>query len=389
MPFQTNTQIAILGGGVCGLWLLNQLTKQGYQTLLFEKGDLGSGQSLASQGMIHGGIKYTLGGGTTAASESIAQMPGVWRACINGQGQLDLAGSKVLSETYHMFSDGALASKVTAFFGSKSLRGRINSLDRHEYPKAFDDARFKGALYALEDLVLDTPSLLKQLSQPYASSIYRDTPSINTDAQGKVTGITLATGEIVSADIYILAAGAGNEALMRAANIKQISMQRRPLHQVAVKGKLPTLYAHAVSLGSAAKPRVTFTTHHCQDGESVWYLGGNLAENGVGKSSEEQIQVAQKELFELLPWIDLTNKRWTSFNIDRAEPSQNSNTRPDFPFVEMFENVMVCWPTKLTLTPMLANLAVEKVNISPNFNEAPRYDIPHATIGEAPWDKLF
>lgn len=389
MPFQTNTQIAILGGGVCGLWLLNQFSNQGYQTLLFEKGELGSGQSLASQGMIHGGIKYTLGGFTTAASESIAQMPSVWRKCINGQGQVDLSGSKILSETYHMFSDGALASKVTAFFGSKSLRGRINSLDRNEFPEAFDDTRFKGALYALQDLVLDTPSLLKQLSQPYASSIYRDAPSINTDTAGKVTGITLSTGEIVRADIYVFAAGAGNEALMQNANIDMISMQRRPLHQVAVKGKLPTLYAHAVSLRAAAKPRVTFTTHQCEDGEFVWYLGGNLAETGVGRSSEEQIQAAKKELSDLLPWIDLTKMQWTSFNIERAEPSQSSNTRPDFPFVELSENVMVCWPTKLTLTPMLANLAVEKIDFSPNFTEAPRYNLPHATIGKAPWDNLF
>jgi glycerol-3-phosphate dehydrogenase len=384
MPFQTNTQIAIIGGGVCGLWLLNQFSNQGYQTLLFEKDKLGSGQSLASQGMIHGGIKYTLGGFSTPASESIAQMPSVWRDCINRNGQVDLSGSKILSETYHMFSDGALASKVTAFFGSKSLRGRINSLDRNDYPHVFDNARFKGALYALEDLVLDTPSLIQQLSQPYAASIYQDAPSINTDAQGKVTGITLATG-----DIYIFAAGAGNQALIRDANINLISMQRRPLHQVVVKGKLPTIYAHAVSLRAAAKPRVTFTTHKCKDGESVWYLGGNLAETGVGKSSEEQIQAAQKELSDLLPWVDLTKMKWSSFNIDRAEPSQNSNTRPDFPFVEMFENVMVCWPTKLTLTPMLANLAAEKVSFSPKFIKVPSYNLPHATIGKAPWDDLF
>ena len=389
MPFQTNTQIAIIGGGVCGTWLLNQFSSQGYQTLLFEKENLGAGQSLASQGMIHGGIKYTLGGFTTPASESIALMPSVWRDCINGHGQVDLSGSKILSETYHMFSDGALASKVTAFFGSKSLRGRINSLDRNDYPSVFDNARFKGALYALEDLVLDTPSLMQQLSQPYASSIYQDAPSINTDAKGKVTGITLATGDVVRADLYIFAAGAGNEALMRDANINSISMQRRPLHQVVVKGKLPTIYAHAVSLRAAAKPRVTFTTHECQDGESVWYLGGNLAETGVGKSSEEQIQVAQKELHDLLPWVDLTKMQWSSFNIDRAEPSQSSNTRPDYPFVEMFENVMVCWPTKLTLTPMLANLAVDKVSFSPKFIEAPNYNLPHATTGKAPWDDLF
>lgn len=51
----------IIGGGVAGLWLLNRLRNEGYQALLLEQEALGTGQSIASQGMIHGGIKYALG----------------------------------------------------------------------------------------------------------------------------------------------------------------------------------------------------------------------------------------------------------------------------------------------------------------------------------------
>jgi len=389
MSIQTNTQIAIMGGGVCGLWLLNQLSSNGYQTLLFEKDSLGCRQSLSSQGMIHGGIKYALGGFTTQASESIAAMPQVWRKCIAGHGQVDLTGLQILSETYHMFSDNALASKVTAFFGSKSLRGRISALERNQYPEVFSNHQFKGMLYALEDLVLDTPSLLQHLSQPFESAIYRDSPIINTDSEGQVSGLTLSTGETVSADLYIFAAGAGNAALLIDANINTITMQRRPLHQVMVKGDLPTIYAHAVSLRAAAKPRVTFTTHKCHDGETVWYLGGNLAETGVGKSSSEQIKIARRELADLLPWIDLNDMQWASFHIDRAEPSQESNSRPDFPFVNMSGNVIACWPTKLTLTPMLANQVMEKISFLPSFSNVPKYNLPPANIARAPWDTLF
>jgi len=389
MPIHTDTQIAIIGGGVCGLWLLNQLSREGYQTLLFEKDKLGSGQSLASQGMIHGGIKYTLGGFTTPASESIARMPEVWRRCINGGGPVDLSGVEILSENYHMFSDGALTSKVTAFFGSKSLRGRVNALDRKHYPAAFDNAEFKGTLYELEDLVLDTQSLLKQLSQPYASAIYHDAPEINTDMEGKITGITLSTGETVTAEVYIFAAGAGNAALLENADVRDITMQRRPLHQVAAKGKLPLIYAHAVSIRSASKPRLTITSHPCQDGETVWYLGGNLAETGVGKSSEKQIEIAQREVTALLPWIDLGDLNWTSFHVDRAEPTQKSNSRPDFPFVHRSGNALICWPTKLTLTPMLAEQVSQNISLSPNTSPPPKYNLPNAEVGESPWDRLF
>ncbi|HCC44093.1 MAG TPA: FAD-binding oxidoreductase, partial [Gammaproteobacteria bacterium] len=50
--------IAILGGGIAGLWLLNLLVSRGYSVVLLEKEALGAGQTIASQGMIHGGVKY-------------------------------------------------------------------------------------------------------------------------------------------------------------------------------------------------------------------------------------------------------------------------------------------------------------------------------------------
>ena len=153
------TQIAIIGGGLCGLWLLNILRQKGYDAWLFEKDSLGGVQTLASQGMIHGGLKYALGGFTTPSSESIARMPEVWRSCLAGSGPIDLSGLEVLSDDYYLFSDNALSSKVTAFFASKSLQGRISVLDKADYPGVFQDEKFKGKLYRLEDLVLDTPQL--------------------------------------------------------------------------------------------------------------------------------------------------------------------------------------------------------------------------------------
>ena len=148
-------------------------------------------------------------------------------------------------------------------------------------------------------------------------------------------------------------------------------------------------YAHAVSIRSASKPRLTITTHHCLDGDNVWYLGGNLAETGVGKSGEEQIEVAQREVKDLLPWIDIDNLSWTSFHIDRAEPAQENHSRPDFPFVHHSDNALVCWPTKLTLTPMLAEQVSHAISITPNLSAPPKYNLPHATVGISPWDDLF
>ena len=99
------TDITIIGGGITGLWLLSLLRSQGYEALLFEKSKLGSGQTLASQGMIHGGLKYNLDGVTGEASETIASMPGIWRQCLAGDGVVDLSNVACLAWQYYLFSE--------------------------------------------------------------------------------------------------------------------------------------------------------------------------------------------------------------------------------------------------------------------------------------------
>ena len=66
------TDIAIIGGGIAGLWTLNQLRNRGYNAVLFEQEALGSYQTVGSQGMIHGGIKYALTGAWSGSSEAIS-----------------------------------------------------------------------------------------------------------------------------------------------------------------------------------------------------------------------------------------------------------------------------------------------------------------------------
>ncbi|MFN7609893.1 MAG: FAD-dependent oxidoreductase, partial [bacterium] len=51
--------VVLIGGGIAGLWLANVLQQKGYTVALLEENTLGGEQTLASQGMIHGGQKYT------------------------------------------------------------------------------------------------------------------------------------------------------------------------------------------------------------------------------------------------------------------------------------------------------------------------------------------
>src|ERR1700733_7712281 len=77
--------VLIFGGGAAGLWLLDELRRRGARVLLLEADRLGAGQTIASQGIIHGGLKYTLQGGLTPSAMQIREMPGVWRDCLAGR----------------------------------------------------------------------------------------------------------------------------------------------------------------------------------------------------------------------------------------------------------------------------------------------------------------
>ena len=67
--------VAIVGGGIAGLWTAWQLEQHGYTVALFEAQALGSGQTLAAQGIIHGGVKYSLAGQLSESTTELADMP--------------------------------------------------------------------------------------------------------------------------------------------------------------------------------------------------------------------------------------------------------------------------------------------------------------------------
>mgnify|MGYP006159734427 CR=1 FL=1 len=386
-PTPPDYDVAIIGGGVAGLWLLDRLQAAGHAVVLFEKHSLGGGQTGHSQGMIHGGIKYSLTGALTGASESIADMPAFWTECLAGTGEMDLSGVATLARDYYLFSDGRLASKIVAFFASKLMRGRVTVTAPHERPAVFQDLQFKGELYRLADLVVDAFSLIEVLYRRNRDAVFLAGAAISqTDEQ--VT-LSLDDGQRVTARTCICAAGEGNEALLEAAKITDIPMQRRPLHQVSVTAPgLPAIHAHATALGSGEKPRVTFTTHLSAAGLPVWYLGGDLAETGARRDQTEQIAFAQAELAALLPWVSLDGALWKTHPINRAEPSLGG-ARPDLPFVGHAGNVLACWPVKLTLMPLLARQVLAEMPAPSITTTRQPPDLPPPPHATGPWDKLY
>ncbi len=391
--------IAIVGGGVAGLWLLNRLCKSGYNAVLLEHKALGSEQTMASQGMIHGGIKYTLGGALSGASQAVADMPEHWRKCLSGQGDVDLRGARVLSDHFYLWSGASVTSRMATFLGSKATRGRVEHVAAAERPALFQESRFKGNLYKLVDMVLDVPSVVRALADNYRERIFL------LDWQ-QATWAQLANGDTalnlndanqpwqLQAGAFVLCAGQGNAQLLADLGAAQPQMQRRPLQQVMVRHHHPhRFYGHC--LGAESVPRLTISSHPCGDGSQVWYLGGSLAERGAQQNASELIARAQRELTELMPWVDLGNAQWATLNVDRAEPLQRNFARPDQAFARWASNcanVIAAWPTKMTLAPNLADQVVKLLadrGCSGSGLQAVDLALPAPPLAATPWQQAF
>ncbi|WP_057435768.1 NAD(P)/FAD-dependent oxidoreductase [Pseudomonas syringae group genomosp. 3] len=390
MPSVISTDVLIVGAGVAGLWLNARLRRQGFSTVLVESASLGGGQSLKSQGIIHGGAKYALHGALSGASEAIADMPRRWREALDGKGELDLSGVRLLSEAHYLWSPGTIAGNLTSFFASKAVRGRVDQVKGEQLPPALQNPKFKGKVYRLAELVVDVPSLIKRLAELAEDSLLAGQKIEPLYEADELIGLRV-DGRDIHAQRIVLSAGGGNADLLNALGVSQPQMQRRPLHMVLVKGPtLKPLFAHC--LGGGPKPRITVTTHPAADGQCVWYLGGDLAEaDGVAREPDAQIAVARKELEALLPWVDLSQAQWATLRVDRAEPAQSGLVRPDNAFLDSQRRLMVGWPTKLALAPdfadrVLSHLSKDGIHPTP---QAPLLDVPRPPLAIPIWDELL
>ncbi len=378
--------VVIFGGGIAGLWLLSTLRQQGYGAVLLEAGRLGGTQSLASQGIIHGGTKYTLEMSVNSAAEALTEMPEVWRAALAGRAGPDLRAAKVAADRHLMWIPRQFAGGMMSFFAAKAMRGKVEALK--ERPPPFDDPGFAGDLLALDELVLDVPSVLRALHDPNKSAIRAiDGPDA---ARFEISGgrvETVAIGGLrLAPAMVVCTAGAGNEALAAKLGMTGQVGQRRPLQMLMIKGAPVELHAHCIV--KHRNPRVTVTSHRARDGDRVWYVGGQLAEDGVGVPRDELIASAKHEFDRLLPWLDLSDCAWATLDVDRAEGYQPDGRRPDLPVVTRQQNVIMSWPTKLALAPRLArSIRNQLPPPAARLDLETLADLPSPEFAAPPWDE--
>ena len=360
MSAQIPLDVLVVGGGIAGLWTARRLQAAGHVCAVVEREALGAGQTGAAQGMIHGGLKYALDGRPSAASEALAAMPGRWRACLEGTGEVDLRGVRRLADACWLWADDAFRGRLATLLASRLLRGRAERAAPGARPPFLEHAAFDGVAVRLDEIVVDVPSLLDVLAAPLAPRLVRITDleeRLHRDASGP--GLTLGD-RVLRPRHVVLCAGAGNEALLAALGEAGPAMQRRPLHQVCVAVDHPhPVHGHCLTGQLGTEPRLTITSHPREGGGWLWYLGGALAGAGVERDRDAQIAAARVEVARALPWLDVTTAAFSTLRVDRAEPATGSGRRPDHAFVAGTGPVITTWPTKLTLAPDLADRVLE------------------------------
>lgn len=357
--------IVIFGGGAAGLWLLGDLRRRGFSAGLLEAGLLGQGQTLASQGIIHGGLKYTLQGAFSDSAKAIRDMPTRWSRCLAGEDQPNLSKCKLRAEHCYLWRTGSIRSWMTLTLAKQKLTISPVALDREHWPDVL--AKCPQVL-RLDEQVIDPESFVENLAASHWPWLLKINSESGVEFEfdrktSHVSAICLAdpTGEgsiRLCPQGIVLAAGSGNDALRQQIGLTTNVMQRRPLHMIMVRGQLPVLNGHCVE---GAKTRVSITTgHDKKTNNTVWQVGGQVAEDGVTMDRCELIAYARSELEASIPAMNLAGARWSTYRVDRAEALSGGH-RPDDAQIIQEGNIITVWPTKLSLVPRLAEMVQSKL----------------------------
>lgn len=391
---ELDADIVVFGAGIAGLWTFHTLKQLGYNTVLLETDSIGSGQTVASQGIIHSGLKYVFSGKINALARSISEMPDRWRKAMRGEGLVDLSSAEKMASSQYLLIPHGRMTGLLELLTKKTLGRSVKTVPPEDWPTEIKQSGFKGSAIYMDEPVLDPKAIARALAEPFRDSIRKiDWPGSvrfeQTDT-GAIEKIIFNDSTAICPKHVIFTAAGGNEVIARQlGHDKGLQTQHRPLLMPMVKNAPFKLHAHCV--GTSDKPVVTISSHKDQDGGVVWYLGGQIAERPLDADREELFNDARKVLEKYLPGADLRHTKWAALPINRVEGKRSNQKKlPDTPILHTHENVIYGWPTKLTFAPFLADKImknIEELNIRPSSRKTDWSFLPKAHMATEPWNK--
>ncbi|MDG1838585.1 MAG: FAD-dependent oxidoreductase [Phycisphaerales bacterium] len=379
-PPATQLDAFIVGGGIAGLLTLDALHRRGCRVWLLERNALGSGQTIWSQGIIHGGLKYALGGEAGEAARAVSNMPARWSAMLNGQSDPNLSAVHMRANACAVWATSGMRSIAGLLGAQFTLRTKPTPWPVDSLPEALAGVRTK--ILQIAEPVLEPMSLLSVLGSMHHNRVLLGDISSITPTD-ECINVELTGGLRIRAGKLILTAGAGNASLRSMADLPADREQTRPLQMILARGPLPVLNGHCIR---STQPWLTITTVAGDSETRVWQIGGQVAERGAEMTSAATIQAAVQNVRAAMPNLSLEGTEWSTYLAPRSEYATGQGGRPDRHGLIEDDRIITAWPTKLALAPLLADDIAHRISANSGSLEVPA-DMARPTTATPPWQE--
>ena len=369
-----DTEVLIVGGGIGGLWLLDDLRRAGYDALLVENRALGTGQTIAAQGILHGGLKHAFVGRDAGLVGALRDMPPLWRECLEGKREPNLSEVKLRSTHCVCWRTGSVASTLAQFGATLGLQTPMKKIADEDRPDPL--VGVPGTVYRLDEQVVDPHSLLTVLARRNSQAI------IQASVRAKSGAVELLCRDnrlmTVRPKRLVLTAGASNGELMERLMQGRYHPRHDPLPILVLRGDLPTLNGFCLD---GTKAKVIITTQRIAEQDVVWQVASEtVSQTALGGFAD----AAMRELKAALPEFTLPKHDSQVSVAVRAEGF--SNRRSDDVCVEVYNEAIVAWPTKLVLAPRMSASVMARLT-PPQGGESWSHfqDWPEPPVAAFPW----
>lgn len=353
----------IIGGGATGLMLLNYLTRSRMSAILVENTALGTGQTVASQGILHTGWKYLLDG-----------------AIADGVEELRNEGEITRREMQY---EGVPYRRGFLMWGyDEAARHRMERACRRmraewEYPEEPPGSYFGRLPCILNtgETVIDPVDLIRAIAAKHKRRIWHGHAVVGNRARV----VNSDTGHDIEIDARqrIWCCGEG---------LKQagIEVQLRPLCMGLMRGDLPRVNGHFI--GGGTGPSLTITSHKHSNGQTVWQLGGALANTAMRKRNGhgDELYLFASAVRLALPRLETAGVEWSSYLVNRVELPR-SEWAADVQVVRTGPQDIVAVPTKLALLSKLCRVVQKEIaGLSCGASDIPSW--PSPPVASPPWE---
>ncbi|HEX9943131.1 MAG TPA: FAD-dependent oxidoreductase [Thermoanaerobaculia bacterium] len=331
--------VLVLGGGVQGLWILNDLLQEGYHSLLLETGELGGDQTCHSHAYIHHGHVF----GTHGLAKSVKEVHQIWTEWLTHH------PIHQNMDSYFGFANPAEADKREHLWNDPLHMLPFSSSD---LPLPLAGGHILKAL-KMTGVCLDAEELVKALvtGTPDHISKIKSITDI-ASAGGRISWVTANVDNNTYLRLQpralILAAGRGNTGLhqMICGKSADDCCEIRTLHMLVVRAKNKILDP----LAGFFHPSKLFIVPR-QVGEDIVWLVSDTRHN---PDRDNWVQTLFPLLVELAPryFRDPTDLLFGIYEAVKCDGRGAGDLPAGEQLVQFgFQNLWAVWPTKLTLAP--------------------------------------